>query len=300
MAVSLLDFQAQTVAPLQKGIIQQITNESVFLKLLRFIPVDGFAYSYNRQQTLGGIAFRGLNASYTEDTGVINPEVEALSILGGEVRTDRQIVNKQGDSARANAIAAKAKKAGLFYDKYVIDGDPGTDPLQFYGLNQRLTGNQLITVATNGGALTLALLDQAIDAVYGANAKKWIICSRRVRRMVTTLVRAAGGATMAEYQDGQVVRYDDCGIQTIDEGGDEAAILDNDEVCGSSGVTSSLYVIRPGSEVDAEGLQGLVGSNMIEHAAVGLLGTYYSDIIEANLGLGLFHPRAACRIKGIL
>ena len=38
---------------------------------------------------------------------------------------------------------------------------------------------------------------------------------------------------------------------------------------------------------------------MIEHVAVGLLGTYYSDIVEANMGLGVFHPRAACRVKGI-
>ena len=99
------------------------------------MPVDGFAYSYNRQHTLGGIAFRGLNDCYTNDTGVVNPQVETLSIFGGEVRTDRQLVNKQGDVVRAGAIAAKVKKAGLFFDRYVIKGDPGVDPLQFYGLN---------------------------------------------------------------------------------------------------------------------------------------------------------------------
>lgn len=38
---------------------------------------------------------------------------------------------------------------------------------------------------------------------------------------------------------------------------------------------------------------------MIEHVEVGLLGTYYSDLVEANIGLAVFHPRAACRIKGI-
>jgi hypothetical protein len=48
------------------------------------------------------IAFRALNASYTADQGVVNPYIESLAIFGGEVRTDYQIVNKQGDVVRAN------------------------------------------------------------------------------------------------------------------------------------------------------------------------------------------------------
>src|SRR3954471_3135077 len=135
MALSLLDFANQSNPPLKRGLVQEITNESIFLRRRPFAPVAGFAYQYNRQKTLGGIAFRGLNESYTNDTGVVNPQVETLSIFGGEVRTDRQIVNKQGDVARANAIAAKVKKAGLFFDRYMVKGDPTADPLQFHGLN---------------------------------------------------------------------------------------------------------------------------------------------------------------------
>src|SRR3954469_4045188 len=165
MALSLLDFANQTNSPLKRGLVSEITNESIFLRRLHFVPVNGFAYQYNRQKTLGGIAFRGLNESYTNDTGIVNPQVETLSIFGGEVRTDRQLVNKQGDAVRANAIAAKVKKAGLFFDRYVIKGDPTTNPLQFYGLNARLTGNQVIAAGPNGAALTLDMLDQALDAV---------------------------------------------------------------------------------------------------------------------------------------
>src|SRR5687768_2500600 len=199
MAISLLDFANQTRSPMRKGIVQEITNESVFLKALRFVPVDGFAYTYNRQKTLGGIAFRGLNESYTNDTGVINPQVETLSIFGGEVRTDRQIVNKQGDAARANAIAAKVKKAGLFFDRYVIKGDPAGDPLAFYGLNARLTGGQVISAGANGGALTLDLLDLALDSVVGSNTRKIIVCNKGVRRRITSLIRdAAGGAALSD------------------------------------------------------------------------------------------------------
>jgi hypothetical protein len=300
MAISLLDFANQTRSPMRKGIVQEITNESVFLKLLRFVPVDGFAYTYNRQKTLGGIAFRGLNESYSNDTGVINPQVETLSIFGGEVRTDRQIVNKQGDVARANAIAAKVKKAGLFFDRYVLKGDPATDPLQFYGLNARLTGSQVISAGANGGPLTLDLLDQALDAVAGSNNRKVIVCNKAVRRKITLAVRdAAGGAAISDV--GQQVReYDGVPIHVLDEDGDENPILAFNETHGSSSVTTSLYVIRPGSDVDGEHVQGLIGSGLIEHVSVGLMGTFYSDIVEANMGLGMFHPRAAVRVKGIV
>ena len=300
MAISLLDFAKQTQSPMRKGIVQEITNESVFLKALRFVPVDGFAYTYNRQKTLGGIAFRGLNDSYTNDTGVVNPQVETLSIFGGEVRTDRQIVNKQGDVARANAIAAKVKKAGLFFDRYVVKGDPSVDPLQFYGLNARLTGGQVISAGTNGGPLTLDLLDHALDAVVGSNTKKLIVCNKYVRRQITALLRqTAGGARISEIGP-QATEYDGAAIAVLDEDGDETPILNLDETQGTSSVTTSLYVLRPGSDVDGEYVQGLIGSNLIEHVTVGLLGTFYSDIVEANMGIGMFHPRAAIRVKVIL
>src|SRR5687767_4955294 len=134
-AISLTDYVIQTQDRLRRGLVQRITNESVFLKLLRFIPVPSFSYQYGRQEALGGIAFRNINQDYSADAGVVNPLTETLSIFGGQVETDRQLMGGTPNDARANAIAAKVRKAGLFYDKYVIDGDPANDPKQFYGLN---------------------------------------------------------------------------------------------------------------------------------------------------------------------
>jgi hypothetical protein len=208
-------------------------------------------------------------------------------------------VNKQGDVVRAAAIAAKVKKAGLFFDRYCIKGDPATSALQFYGLNARLTGDQVIETDPNGAPLTLELLDEALDRVPGSNDRKFIVCNKQVRRKITALVReAAGGSPMVEIGP-QIKEYDGAPIEVLDEDGDETAILDFDETQGSSNVTTSLYVIRAGTESDGNYVQGLVGSRLIEHVAVGLLGTYFSDIVEANMGLGMFHPRAACRIRGI-
>lgn len=303
MAISLIDYANMTPDRVKQQLVRKITNESIFIPGLMFIPVDGLVgYKYNREETLGSIAFRGLNETFTDDTGVVNPQIETLAIFGGSVKTDRQIVNQpNGENVRASRVMAKVRKSGLFYDRYVIDGDPGLDPKQFYGLNARLTGAQVISAGTNGGAITLALLDQAIDSVVGtANAQKRIICNKKTRRAITALVVAsAGGAAVLDVGK-QLTEYNGAPIWLLDEDGDEAAILGYDETQGSSNVTASLYVIRPGSDSDGEYVQGLVGSSMIERRDDGERGGMVYDLVEANMGLAMFHPRAAVRIKGIL
>ena len=218
---------------MRRGIVQEITNESVFLRRLSFVPVDGFAYAYNRQQTLGGIAFRGLNDSYANDAGVVNPQVETLSIFGGEVRTDRQIVNKQGDVARANAIAAKVKKAGLFFDRYVIKGDPTADPLQFHGLNARLTGDQVIEPRRERRAAHARPARPGAGRVVGSNNRKVIVCNKAVRRQITRAGPRRGRRRRGQRRSARrSSEYDGAPIEVLDEDGDETPILDFDETAG--------------------------------------------------------------------
>ena len=112
-------------------------------------------------------------------------------------------------------------------------------------------------------------------------------------RFIFVVADGVGGAEAGEVAS-------QTAIEVLDEDGDESPILPFNETEGGSDATTSLYVIRAGSETDGNYVQGLIGSKLIEHVAVGLLGTYYSDIVEANMGLGMFHPRAAVRIKGIL
>jgi hypothetical protein len=302
MAINLIQYATQTTAPKRRGLISKITNESVFLKMLNFITVDGFTYEYNLEETLGGIQFRGLNEDYTDESvGTINPKIESLARFGGYVRTDRAIAKlPSGDAVRANRIASKVKKAGLFYDKYVIDGDPAVDPRQFYGLNARLTGNQVLNCGANGGALTLDLVMRIQDATVGTNNQKVLIMNKADHRGLTNLVVAsAGGAAVRDVAQ-LIANFNDSNILVIDEDGDEQPILGKDETMGASNVTSSIYCVRAGSDTDGEYMQGLVNTQMIEHDDQGVRGTQQQDLIEAGLGLAVFHPRAAARLKGII
>ena len=66
--------------PLRSAIIELYARNSDILRVLPFDEIMGNAYRYNREQTLPGIGFRGINEAYTESTGILNPITEPLVI----------------------------------------------------------------------------------------------------------------------------------------------------------------------------------------------------------------------------
>lgn len=309
MPINLATFANIAQEVKKKSLVQKVTNESLFMRILDFIPVDALAYKYSEQTTTGGIAFRALNDNYAEDIGVVNPKSENLAILGGMVKTDHQLVNKQGGTARASQILAKTKRAGLTFDKNVIRGDTAADANSFDGLRKRLTGGQVIEAAANGADLTLEMIDDLIDRVLGPNDRKHLVMNKRMRRKMKQLILAeAGGAGVADF-GGSLPTYDGVKVEVLDEDGDDDPILKFDETQGttvetdpgvSDDATTSIYCVVPGRDSDGELLQGLIGSPLIETYPSGMDGVLHVDVIELNAGIALFHPRCAARLKGLL
>ena len=146
MSLTLLEAAKLVQDPLKKGVIETFARSSAVLERLPFFNVAGQAYKYNTEQTLPGIAFRGINEDYTESTGIVNPAVEALYILGGISEFDRALVKTQGtvNNLRSVYDAMKAKAAALTYTAKFFNGSNATDPNEFDGLKTRLTGTQVI------------------------------------------------------------------------------------------------------------------------------------------------------------
>ena len=67
------------------AIIEIFAAESDLLRTMPMLSIQGNSYAYNVENTLPGIAFRGINASFSESTGIINPQSEALKIAGGDL-----------------------------------------------------------------------------------------------------------------------------------------------------------------------------------------------------------------------
>jgi len=169
MALNLVE-AAKTAANrgdmLAAGVIGTFARASGPMALLPIENIPGNSYSYNREGALPGIAFRGINESYTESTGVINPLSEALRIAGGDLDCDVALVKMFGAERRAREVDMKAKALGQELSRALIKGDSEVNPREFDGLQKRLTGAQLIeNNAGTGAALSLLNLDAAIDAV---------------------------------------------------------------------------------------------------------------------------------------
>jgi len=287
--LTLLEASKLSQDSLRAGIIEIFPRSSAVLERLPFYGIAGNSYTYNREQTLPNVAFRGLNQSYTPDTGVINPITESLVILGGLSQVDRVLVKSQGNVNNIRAIhdGQKAKAASLEYTRCFFKGDSSSNNKEFDGLSVRLTGDQTIDM---NGVLTLSKLDELIDAVIGS--PDVLFMNKTMRRKVNALMRAAGQATetVNDAFGRQINVYAGIPIGIIEQDKDENEILGFDE----DGSTTSIYACRFGFEM-LSGLQN--GSIDVED--LGLVETMYKTLIEWLTGLIIWHGKSAARLYGI-
>lgn len=288
--------------PLQRGVVEIFPRTSAVLERLPFMDVAGNAYAWNQESVLPGIGFRGYNVSYDESTGVIQSMTEALKIFGGISKVDRAQVKTQGkvNDIRAVHDAMKAKAAALDFTKTFFKGDSTADANSFDGLENRLTGGQVIDagVTAGGDALTLPKLDELMDAVQGG--PDVLFMNKTMRRKVNTLMRAAGQATepISDSFGRPIYAYAGIPIGVIeqDKDGNEILAFDEDDSAGAPAACTSIYAVRFGAQEWVSGLQATGGMEVIDQ---GLQGIFYQTLIEWICSITIFHPKAAARLQGI-
>jgi hypothetical protein len=287
--LTLLEASKLVPDALRKGVIEIFPRSSAVLERLPFYSISGNSYTYNREETLPNVAFRAVNATYTADTGVINPITENLVILGGLSQVDRVIVKSQGNMNNIRAIhdGMKAKAASLEYTRCFFKGDSSVTATEFDGLEKRLVGDQIIDMS---GTLTLDKLDELIDAVQGS--PDVLFMNKTLRRKTNALMRAAGQATetISDAFGRQINAYAGMPIGIIEDDKDGDEILDFDE----DGTTTSIYAVRFGFDM-LSGLQ----NGTIDVEDLGLVETQYKTLIEWLTGLVVWHGKSAARLYGI-
>src|ERR1043165_2606713 len=86
---------------IRNSIIEMFAATSDILRVLPFVNIAGNAYKYNREESLPGVGFRGVNEAYTEGVGVLNPITESLVIAGGDLDVDVFIMKTMGANQRS-------------------------------------------------------------------------------------------------------------------------------------------------------------------------------------------------------
>jgi len=296
--LTISEWEKLNPTPLASGIVEIFARENPVLANLPFMNVQGNAYKYNIETTLPGIAFRGFNEGYTESTGVINPATEALTIIGGDSDFDiAQIrMGTGGNDTRAVHDAMKAKALTLSWLNTFFHGDSGTNPKEFDGLNNRLTGDQVITAGTNGAVLTMDMLDQLVDSIQGTSSI--LLMNKAARRKIVSLGRASGVLSITrDYFGREVESYSGVPIGVIEDGADGNPILTNTETQGTANDTTSIYAVKLGADA-MHGIQ----TEAMDIRDLGEIDTKPAlrTRIEWYSGLALKHPKCAARLKGVL
>ena len=284
----------------KSGVVELYAGSSSILLNLPFESIAGNALKYNREGSLPGVGFRGVNEAYTPSTGVLNPLTEALVIAGGDLDVDKFIIDTMGASQRGVHEAMKIRALSLAWTRKFIKGDNQSDPREFDGLQTRVTGSQLISAGStaNGAALSLAKLDEAIDQTLNPTH---LIMSKAMARKFSAAARlttVGGYVTYSPDQLGRrIMAYNDLPILTVDLDNEGNAILGFNEAAASGTDTAtSIYIVSMG----ADGLTGLQNGT-VDVRDLGELQTapVYRTRIEWYNGMAVFNGRAVTRLRHI-
>lgn len=285
----------------ESAIIEQFASSSGILENIPFVDIAGNAYSYNREETLPGIAFRGVNEGYTESVGVVNPVTETLSILGGDLDVDKFIIDTDGVGVRSQHEMMKVRALALKWTQQFIQGDTASDPRSFDGLKKRLTGTQLISNgSTSGGdVLSLERLDATIDEVTNPTH---IIMNKTMRRVLTSAARnqSVGGYITYELDSfgRKIAFYNDLPIIVLDQDGSKSQILPFTESGAGAGTAqcTSIYVVS----FDTMGVHGLQNGGM-QVRDLGELNTkpVFRTRVEHYQSIAVKDGQGAARLYGV-
>lgn len=285
----------------KQAIMEFYSGSSDILLNLPFENITGGAMQYDLEDTLPGVGFRGVNEAYAESVGVLNPQIEALKIAGGDLDVDNFIITTRGPRIRAVHEQMKTRALALKWTRTFIKGDSSSSVKEFDGLQTRLVGGQLIDAgATSGGdALSLLILDQLIDQVTEPTN---LIMSKAMARKFAAAARTTSVSGQINWLPNQlgnrIMFYNGLPILVVDVDNTGTAILPFTEANpgGGSAASTSIYC----SSFTPLGVQGLQNGGM----DVRDLGEQDSKSVKRTRvewfnSFGIFNGRGAARLQGI-
>ncbi len=198
MALTLAEASKLANDVLLQGVVETIVKDSPILQQLPFVEIVGNGLTYNQEKTLPSADFYDVGDTWVESTPTFEQITANLKIMGGDADVDNFLKSTRSNvqDLEAAVVELKAKAVKDKFEETFIYGDATANPKQFDGLRKLIdttsAGDQVIAMADAGATLTLAKMDELIDAVKGGKPDI-LLMSRRSRRKINSLVRASGG-----------------------------------------------------------------------------------------------------------
>lgn len=285
----------------EASIIELFARGSDLLAALPFEDIQGNALKFNREKTLPAVAFRELNAGYTESTGQVEQITEGLFPAGGDLDVDKFLVDTVGPAQRAVQEAMKVKALSLSITKALIKGDATTTANSLTGLQARIPttdGQAIVNGSSVATGLRLVKLDELIDTVEDPTH---LIMNKTLRRRLSAAARTSTIGGYITYQMNefgrQVMYYGELPILIVDKDETNTDILPfTESSTGGTASTCSVYCVS----MNEDGLIGLQGGGMgirdlgeIDDKPV------YRTRVEWYVGLAIKRARAAARLYNV-
>jgi hypothetical protein len=304
MALTLVEASKLSNDMLLQGVVETIIKDSPILQQLPFIEIVGNGLTYNQEKTLPSIDFYDVGDTWAESTPTFEQKTANLKIMGGDADIDNFLKATRSNlqDLEAAVIELKAKALKDKFEETFIYGNSSTSPKQFDGTKKLIdtatASAQVIAAGASGATLTLSMLDQLIDAVKGGKPAL-LLMSRRSRRKINALVRAAGGmmetdrdkwGNFIQFWDGISIGVNDWILDThVVSGGVETAT--------TGGTCSTIYAFQTGEGA----LCGLTSPGQLTVEPIGSLETKDASRtrIKWYVSLALFSSVKAAALIGV-
>jgi len=274
MALTLAEASKLSNDMLLQGVVETIVKDSPILQNLPFIEIVGNGLTYNQENILPSIDFYDVGDTWDESTPTFEQITANLKIMGGDADVDNflKATRSNVQDLETAVIELKAKALRDKVEETFIYGDSSQNAKQFDGLKELIdtatASDQVIAMGDTGATLTLAKLDELIDAVKGGKPHM-LLMSRRSRRKINALVRAAGGMmdTDRDTWGNFVQLWDGVPIGVNDWILDTHVLVDGLETATTGGTCSTIYAIQFGEGA----LCGLTSPGFLQVEPIGSL-----------------------------
>ncbi len=202
------------------GVWDTIVKESPVTQRLPMKSINNDIVKYNVELTMPTVSWLQPKDQITENTGTVAQRTTNMYTVIGDADTDKSMIAMNPlQNPESVDIEAKAKAMAHTFEKCFIQGQTSTlsSTKEYKGLLRMLavmeeaTGaatdldavnnSQFIAVEADSGPLTMAKLDELIDAIKPGKPDM-LLMSRRTRRKVNALARASGsGLVVVELKE---------------------------------------------------------------------------------------------------
>ncbi len=187
---------ASAGAALQQPLVDRVLQELIEVnnplrQNLPRKPGSGSAWILNQRTTRGSASsFVNDTEEPTETQGTYVPKQFAYKTVLDRRKVTRKLVavGKTLLDTEAEEVENGLQNVRDSEESALINGDATANPKQFDGLRKLTPAGQTVVAGANGAALTLDLLDQAIDLNRGV--PNMIIMSKKANRKVNALLQA--------------------------------------------------------------------------------------------------------------